>query len=360
MMNNSTTMSRTASMQSYIYTFTNTYGVLESILSSLSASDVSSFMCAFDVELPDTITNKYVNVMRDMPEHLNWITEQSELGNKVMLIGTDLERLGRRIISPSTYDRKNEKPLCIWLVVAPSPTIRRKMTQGHLMTWKGDLLDTRKIEVLSNHGNNYPIGPKGTESDCLWTDGGASMVENTPITAFICRFEHMKLLPNSLPGGGWFISTIPNENNIKVVYFASYELGYRGLTAALEPCKGMNPEAIACREMLTGEKFGDSEDEWNIPLIRKNDAMGGISTLRYNLKQAGIEIVTEATQIPMYGGAGLSDLVLNGITLYSDSFESEARERMNDFWQQDSTIARNKRTLMMPIENLQMSELAHR
>jgi hypothetical protein len=240
-----------------IYPCLNAYPILTSIMDSLSATDVSSFIHAFNISLDSTTINKYINVLRDIPEHLHWIENMTKVGNRVMLIGSDLERLKHRIMNPFTYDRKNEQPLCIWLAVVPLQMIKNKdFSRSNIMTWDGNF---KAIRDLVDRPGGYMglFGPPGRN-----TFGDA----RHPTTMFICRFDHMKTLSNNDKESEWFISTIPNENNIKIVYFASWFNGNRSLTAYIETCLHANPPMVRCTNMITNTNHIEGE-EMNVPLV---------------------------------------------------------------------------------------------
>lgn len=297
MMNSRRFMTSITIMHPSIYTCTSRYPIVELILSSLSATDCSSFIHATKIDLPHKIVNKYVNIMRDIPEHLDWILEQRSIGNRVDLVGVDLERWGRRIMHPWEYDRKNEKPLCIWLMVTPSRGSRTMHANGHFLSWQGKMTDITQLGLV----DSMPFGPRGGSTSHYMENGEWEEIENILSTTFVCRFDHMSGLPSGIKSSNWFISTIPNENNIKIVYFAGHHMIDRGLRAYLEPCIESRKEANMCRKMLTGEKFDmvteeAREEEWNVPLVRStHEVEFRSSTLRYDVARGGVEEMINGT-----------------------------------------------------------------
>lgn len=253
-----------------IYLCLDAYPILTTIMDNLSATDVSAFVHAFRIDFNPGVINKYINVLRDIPEHLDWIENMVRVGNRVILIGSDLKRLAYRIMDPFTYDRGNEKPLCIWIAVIPKQMIEDpQFDYNHIMTWDG------KFELVGRS----PGAPNFAE---LLGDPGLNYANNEghPITKFICRFDHMEELPTDGTGSDWFISTLPNENNIKVVYFASYHNGNTSTNACMDYCQKYHTKAIECNQMITGNfvsKYGDM----NVPLLPRIDDYSEMPDLTY-------------------------------------------------------------------------------
>lgn len=87
---------------------------------------------------------------------------------------------------------------------------------------------------------------------------------------FVCRFDCMEELPYDDDMDGWYISTLPNENNIKIVFYASHRTGVTSLQAHLNATTykdifgqpRFRPGALSCfvkiksRIPLQNEHFG--------------------------------------------------------------------------------------------------------
>lgn len=234
------------------------YPIVDGILSNLSATDSSAFLCAMKIELPDTTKNKYLKPVRDLPEHEEWIDSMVKAGNQVLLAGSDLLRLHTRILHPDTYNRKNERPLCIWLICIPMDIIRYNNRsangmQNYVMTWDGDFKTVHDVLKTYDIENVFNTPERGC-----------------PSSMFICRFDHMVSLPSSDRGSGWYVSTIHNQNNINIVYYASYSSRCSGLNACVQQCTEDNLESMLCHRVLKGTcDINLYEDEiWNVPLLR--------------------------------------------------------------------------------------------
>lgn len=237
------------------------YQVRSSILDELSGTDASALIWALGIVLTDHENRKYLNVLRDIPEHKEWIESMVSAGNKVMLIGSDLYRLFERISSPALFSRgEGETRLCLWLAVVPWRVMDDEKLQGsHSMPRNGD-------DILANPTSGIPwrdpqISPAGQGQ---WAS-----------TAFVCRFDHMTELPGFHGHRDWHISTIPNENNIAVVFYANRSETKFGIKACLTPCQRqldyatvVDKHAISCYATLTGsQEVPNDGTGFNVPLL---------------------------------------------------------------------------------------------
>ncbi|KAF4460197.1 hypothetical protein FALBO_13038 [Fusarium albosuccineum] len=81
------------------------YPFMDGLMSYLSASDVSAFLHAtrlFRVFTPE-MSDRYMNMSRDMPRHAGWIEETMSRGDKVILAGYGLKVLMDRYTNPMTH-----------------------------------------------------------------------------------------------------------------------------------------------------------------------------------------------------------------------------------------------------------------
>lgn len=100
------------------------YPVLESIMSSLTATDVSVFLYTFSLtnSVPTKARKRYMNIHRDLPGYEDWIEDVQSKGDTVLIAGTDINKLLDRYRDPVTYWIKNEYPdKCrIWIMAVCS------------------------------------------------------------------------------------------------------------------------------------------------------------------------------------------------------------------------------------------------
>lgn len=245
----------TADTMADIHMLASIYPIVESILSNLSATDTSAFAYSIGMELSDAQKKKYMSILRDIPEHHGWIDQMQSMGNEATLVGKDLERIQWRIDNPGEYDRRGEAPICIWLAVVDMEHTRANHAEGtstrYLMSCSGSMsIVTGYYGALLGSGGHYS-------------------------TMFILRHGHTERLPGSLD---WHVSTIPNANNIKVVYFASGHNALGNTDAYVSPTTGHGGlrvvRARECFEAVVGECPGDPS-EWNVPLIKEGrDSQG--------------------------------------------------------------------------------------
>ncbi|OJD22771.1 hypothetical protein ACJ73_05883 [Blastomyces percursus] len=149
----------------------------------------------------------------------------------------------------------------------------------YMLTWTGDFVKESTVV-------DTPVHRRG---DSL-------------LSMFMCRFEDMAVLPTSGMGTDWYLSTIPNENNIRMVYFASPHNGVGHLAANLEPCIPTNSEAIECR-LLTKNKSVLGDREWSIPLMRYSHISNSepmVAWYDVNKKKSGRASLDETMSWPVW------------------------------------------------------------
>jgi hypothetical protein len=269
-------MKQSEKISAYMNRCMSIYPIRQAILSSLSATDFSSLVHAYRLMLPPEYVKKHINVLRDIPEHVDWIEEMIMKGNEVMLIGADLHRWFNRIMYPETYDRENEIPLCIWLAVVPKEVTKdSSFLEDYIMTWDGDI---KKVEDLGIR-RGLLLGFDRPNLLGYW---------GHPNSMFICRFKHMEKLPSDGDGSEWFVSAIPNENNIKIVYFSTASGRAGSMNAYLCPCNESPNAAMCYKELMGTDRLMDQQ--MNVPLTRGMDPRDWTSAMPYfNVNTGGIK-----------------------------------------------------------------------
>lgn len=93
--------------------------IVDSIMSSLSASDASSIV------MTDKMIMKYINSIRDVPEHEDWINTMIADGNLRLMVDKDAVALKQRIMNPETYWKLNPKKptLSTWIMATSKITL---------------------------------------------------------------------------------------------------------------------------------------------------------------------------------------------------------------------------------------------
>lgn len=97
----------------------NVTPVSDSIMNALSASDVSTMLYALGIKMTRETTMKYLNPIRDMPEHEGWIKSQISDMRKVVLVGKGVVELRDRIMDPAKFWSKNvcRRRIHVWIAV---------------------------------------------------------------------------------------------------------------------------------------------------------------------------------------------------------------------------------------------------
>jgi len=97
----------------------NVTPVSDSIMNALSASDVSTMLYALGIKMTRETTMRYLNPIRDMPEHEGWIKSQISDGRKVVLVGKDVIELRDRIMNPVKFWSENvcRREIHVWIAV---------------------------------------------------------------------------------------------------------------------------------------------------------------------------------------------------------------------------------------------------
>lgn len=83
----------------------SSYPVLESIMSSLTATDVSVFLYTFSLAdlVPDKTKEKYMNIYRDLPGYEDWIDTLRARGDTFIIVGNEINMLLKRYKDPMNY-----------------------------------------------------------------------------------------------------------------------------------------------------------------------------------------------------------------------------------------------------------------
>lgn len=233
------------------------YSVMRSMLLCMSATDASSFVCATGVRPPRKLMAAISSPVNDIPEHIEWMNEMMRLGNKVLLVGSDLDRLKNRIRYPDTRGELATRTLCIWIAVIPEK------------------------EICYNRGIGTSDEDFPHDSYYVFKDGTLRKLDHNAHRAihprdrpyasmFIPRVDDTRPLPGGYGGSEWHISDIPNENNIKVVYFATRHNGMTDLNACLAPISRASyvndAEHRACYKEITGNTIV-GKATYNVPLL---------------------------------------------------------------------------------------------
>lgn len=269
-------------VSTYLRICMDQYEIMDMILRKLSATDSSSFIHALRMKLPPTIMNRYLHVLRDMPEYFYWIKSMVEDGNSVVFVGSDLERLAHRIMDPETYDRKNEVPICLWLVVKSTSVTT--------------VVDGMRIRYTGLERLIHPY------------------IEMT-----------MRTLPSDRRDSIWKTSMTPNANNIKVVFFVNQVGMIRNNHPFIEPCRMINTNAVKCHLQIAGPK-AEMWREWNVPLLKyTHDTKHPLMTMWYNVKQGTLEKSLSEDMTNSYPHASEEEIIL-----FSDNADMQIRGSMRD------------------------------
>ena len=199
--------------------------IIYNILDYLSATDASLFMHTMMMRVTDGHMNKYINILRDIPEHQDWIDDMLKEGHKVMLIGEDLNEFGNRIMNPGKRDRKNERKLCIWLAVVPVHAVVYNETNWQRFMDEGDGY------IVTGRGALVRVGPEqeyvlSNPPRFLMRAGGnndhAEMIDNKIVRSMFLFHSPVTLISTTLPHfQPWVKSFYINNNNISVMFYRS-------------------------------------------------------------------------------------------------------------------------------------------
>lgn len=238
-----------------------------------------------------------MDIMRDIPEHLGWIDDMKASGHVALLVGSDLARWEWRIEHPDAYDRHSETPICIWLAVVPVAETKANKI------WR--------INRMYSEGQ-YVMHSSGAIHHLPNIDGGLLRREQHRSTMFVIRHGSVEELPGD---NGWLTSTIPNENNIKILYFESWHNRLHDLNAFVSPLHDVGPlytprsmqENWRCYRRVTGRNPADGD--WNVPLLRGPAA----STTMARGTSAGLrsQVIVDHAKVP---GPSFSDALTIDLT----------------------------------------------
>ncbi len=196
--------------------------IANSIMASLSASDLSAFLFALGIELSNEMKQKYLNPIRDMPEHQDWVTERIVHGDVVMLVGKDVETLMGRIKDPQNPEHRRSRPykMEIWLAVAP----RVAFTDNSAFSGV-------------NVGLNSVEDPEGKLNVQVLT-GSIEDLRKKP-HLFLMKTAFYQPPPDMwltrARNTVWYTPTIPNENGIQVMFYIERWGQGRAIDAVVGP-----------------------------------------------------------------------------------------------------------------------------
>ncbi|KAK1656867.1 hypothetical protein BDP55DRAFT_639257 [Colletotrichum godetiae] len=202
------------------------YPVLEGILIHLSATDASAFLFAARLitKISSETKRRYLNLLRDIPEHMVWIDAKIRNGHKAFIIGNDLRTLRRRIAQPQSENQERSR-LYIWLAVIPihavtSTIIATDVDETYLMDWNGRV--RRRDELHELHGSHhevlFPYSPSLSDLQSPYLS-----------TMFAPRTPIMRPISDNADHCDWYLSPISNDSDIRVIFMASSSAWNEGL-----------------------------------------------------------------------------------------------------------------------------------
>ena len=182
------------------------YPVLRKILQYLSGSDAAILLSVIGLfRNPEWqgITKKSVTLLRDIPEHVDWIHQMISKGHTALLIGGDLETWRSRLQYPLTHRRRS--PLRLWLAVRVSREVR----------------DERRRREEVRRYDHFLVA---TDGGVVWGPSREAREARKSGMAF----SKTTIIPPPgyagdlpLPGNdwtSWMKTYVPNENGIDLVW----------------------------------------------------------------------------------------------------------------------------------------------
>jgi hypothetical protein len=161
--------------------------VLQSVLSYCSATDISVLEKIGLITLTDNERKRYITPLRDMPSY-DWILSRIDLGDKVILVGSDLSFLHFRISDPIEYNRQGlwQRAITLWVAIVPRFSIYKS---GSNIVTNGRTLVTERI-------TKYGMSCIVSEMQRILRNGGVIQREvgkygdmNKSITSFVPSSE---------------------------------------------------------------------------------------------------------------------------------------------------------------------------
>jgi hypothetical protein len=102
--------------------FNTLYPFRESLMHSLTATDLATFCYSTKIELSEQERSKYLVPIRDLPQQEEWIRNWVKGGNRLTIMGKDIPVWFERIKNPHLYWAKytNHITIRVWIIVPPS------------------------------------------------------------------------------------------------------------------------------------------------------------------------------------------------------------------------------------------------
>ncbi|KAK5674007.1 hypothetical protein LTS10_013228 [Elasticomyces elasticus] len=108
--------------------FENIYPIRSELTEMLTATDLSTFCYAFDIELTDKEKDHYLKPIRDLVDQEEWIRSEVAKGTKISIVGTSLPLWIMRIREPTKYWSTFKKYVAIrvWILAKMGDEEREK------------------------------------------------------------------------------------------------------------------------------------------------------------------------------------------------------------------------------------------
>lgn len=177
--------------------------VKRSLFQSLTASEVSLVVSLVNYTLSDREGEKWLNPIRDMPEHELWVRQMLEMGHAVTLVGADVSLLLGRINDPIGFwnHYRGMEQLTIWLSV---------LHRHASMEWSSNN-DARRDFATAYEEQT---GVASVQSKRLHAD-------NNLRTMFL--LPPGRLVEHTVDSNGldWYQSVQRNRSNLDILFFQS-------------------------------------------------------------------------------------------------------------------------------------------
>ncbi|KAF2103238.1 hypothetical protein NA57DRAFT_72216 [Rhizodiscina lignyota] len=220
--------------------FVRLYPIKVILFQYLTASEVALAAALVRYQFTDAEKGRWLSYLRDMPEHRPWVETMLSEGHEVRIVGKDRRLLMERIERPLQFWSKHrgQEKIVLWLLVLHSQA------------------NPRLIEENDRKDETVFMNIDGSVSRAKITSPVPNVIPETFVTMYIAPPGGVSDYARDNNGLDWYISRVPNQNGIEVLFFISQHKSNRSTAACLELCSGQSKYFPDLVDRLEGPEAG--------------------------------------------------------------------------------------------------------
>lgn len=178
-----------------------------SLACELAPSSLSALLFACKIMIRGETMRRYLNPIREISEHRDWIEEKISTGRRVMLVGKDVNRLATKILDPKKYWSPgfDRSLMLIWLAVVHPVAYKEP-------NWS--LSETEYDDEISD----FFVGKDGVEREFTGTAEDVYESEDLFATLFELPTSGTDSFETTTLPRNWYAPRLTNANRIELVF----------------------------------------------------------------------------------------------------------------------------------------------